>query len=107
MNNLNNKTTQLKAKKLDKNEISDNLLLLQKNWILKNDFLYLKQNYKNFKLTFNVIKKIGIIAEENDHHPDIKFGYDYIEIYFKTHSVNGLTLNDFIVASKIEYILER
>ena len=42
--------------------------------------------------------------EEEAHHPDLKFGWGYAEIIIFTHAINGLSLSDFILASKIDMI---
>ena len=52
-------------------------------------------------LTF--FNKIGQIAEEQDHHPDLHLtGYRNVAIEIWTHAVGGLTENDFILAAKID-----
>jgi 4a-hydroxytetrahydrobiopterin dehydratase len=45
---------------------------------------------------------VSNIAEEENHHPDLKFGWGYAEVNIFTHKINGLTLSDFILASKID-----
>jgi 4a-hydroxytetrahydrobiopterin dehydratase len=45
---------------------------------------------------------ISEIAEEENHHPDIQFGWGYCEVALTTHSICGLHPNDFIVAAKID-----
>ena len=44
---------------------------------------------------------INTIAEEQDHHPEITLNYNKIKIELTTHSANGLTANDFILAKII------
>ena len=74
--------------------------------ILKNEkkifYLYKKYNFKNFLESQNFINEVGKISEEEGHHPDIKFGWGYAEIYITTHAIEGLSENDFILASKID-----
>ncbi|NBO63025.1 MAG: 4a-hydroxytetrahydrobiopterin dehydratase, partial [Proteobacteria bacterium] len=48
--------------------------------------------------------KVSNIAEEEGHHPDLKFGWGYAEVNIFTHAINGLSLSDFILASKIDMI---
>jgi 4a-hydroxytetrahydrobiopterin dehydratase len=45
---------------------------------------------------------VSNISEEENHHPDLKFGWGYAEVNIFTHKINGLTLSDFILASKID-----
>ena len=49
---------------------------------------------------------LNLNANNEDHHPDIHIYYNKVEIELSTHSIGGLSGNDFIVARKIEKILE-
>ena len=50
------------------------------------------------------VQKVGAIAEQEDHHPDIEFGWGYANILIFTHKIDGLHENDFILAAKINDI---
>jgi 4a-hydroxytetrahydrobiopterin dehydratase len=67
---------------------------------------YLSRVYKfsNFEKSLIFINKVSSIAEEEGHHPDLKFGWGYAEVNIFTHAINGLSLSDFILASKIDMI---
>ena len=67
---------------------------------------YLSRVYKfsNFEKSLGFINKLSNIAEEEGHHPDLKFGWGYAEVNILTHAINGLSLSDFILASKIDMI---
>jgi 4a-hydroxytetrahydrobiopterin dehydratase len=58
--------------------------------------------FKNFVEALAFVKKVGEIAEAEQHHPDISFGWGYAEIVLTTHDADGLSRNDFIVAAKID-----
>jgi 4a-hydroxytetrahydrobiopterin dehydratase len=45
------------------------------------------------------------IAHQNDHHPDMTVTYRHCHLCFTTHSVNGLSINDFICAAKVDVLL--
>ena len=62
-------------------------------------------NFKNFLQSQNFINKVGEIAENENHHPDILFGWGYAKIEVTTHAIEGLSENDFILAAKIDQIL--
>ena len=62
-------------------------------------------NFKNFKDSQNFINKVGEISEQENHHPDINFGWGYAKINITTHAIEGLSENDFILAAKIDQIL--
>lgn len=61
--------------------------------------------FTNFAKALVFVNKVGEIAEEEGHHPDIKLGWGYVHIELTTHAIDGLSLNDFIVAAKIDKIL--
>ncbi|MDP3996347.1 MAG: 4a-hydroxytetrahydrobiopterin dehydratase [bacterium] len=61
-----------------------------------------KFEFKDFAEALAFVNKIGEIAEKEGHHPDIKFGWGYVEVTLYTHSIGGLTENDFILAAKID-----
>ena len=67
-------------------------------------FLEKKFIFKNFIDSQSFINKVGDISEEEDHHPDISFGWGYAKIIITTHAIEGLSENDFILASKIDQI---
>jgi 4a-hydroxytetrahydrobiopterin dehydratase len=57
--------------------------------------------FKNFSEALAFVNKVGAIAEEEGHHPDIEFGWGRVRITLTTHAIKGLSENDFIVAAKI------
>ena len=46
------------------------------------------------------------LAEREGHHPDLAFGWGYLEIAYTTHAIGGLSENDFICAAKFDALLE-
>ena len=68
-------------------------------------FLNKKFKFKNFLDSQNFINKVGEISENEEHHPDILFGWGYAEIKITTHAIEGLSENDFILAAKIDQII--
>ena len=61
---------------------------------------------KDFMDAVATIQKIAPIAEAEDHHPDLHLtGYRKLTIELSTHSIGGLSENDFIVAAKIDQLL--
>jgi 4a-hydroxytetrahydrobiopterin dehydratase len=60
--------------------------------------------FKDFKETQTFIDKVGDLAEEQWHHPDICFGWGRAEVTIWTHKIDGLTESDFILAAKIDML---
>jgi 4a-hydroxytetrahydrobiopterin dehydratase len=67
-------------------------------------FLEKNFKFKNFVNSQIFINKVGEIAEKENHHPDILFGWGYAKIIITTHAIEGLSENDFILAAKIDQI---
>ena len=61
-----------------------------------------KFKFKDFKRTLGFINELGNVAEEENHHPDICFGWGYATVSLQTHKIKGLHENDFIMAAKID-----
>tara|TARA_B110001450_G_C17600612_1_gene472838 strand:- start:895 stop:1254 length:360 start_codon:yes stop_codon:yes gene_type:complete len=72
----------------------------KKIFFLEKDFKFI-----NFSESQNFINKVGIISENENHHPEILFGWGYAKISITTHAIEGLSENDFILAAKIDQIL--
>ena len=78
-------------------------------WSVKSDDkinYYLEKHFKfnNFIESQKFVNKVGSIAEQEGHHPDIHFGWGYTKIEIYTHAINGLAESDFILAAKIDQI---
>lgn len=58
--------------------------------------------FKNFVQALAFVNKVGALAEEQGHHPDILLAWGKAEITTWTHKINGLTESDFILAAKID-----
>ena len=71
----------------------------------KNYFLEKKFKFQNFLESQKFVNMVGEISEKERHHPDISFGWGYSSIKIYTHAVNGLSENDFILAAKIDKII--
>ena len=67
-----------------------------------NYYIEKKFKFKNFIASQKFVNIIGTISENEGHHPDISFGWGYANIKIHTHAVEGLSENDFILASKID-----
>lgn len=63
--------------------------------------------FPDFVAALSFVNKIGDIAEQENHHPDICFGWGKVEVTLWTHAVSGLSENDFILAAKIDQRSEK
>lgn len=79
------------------------LLAQLKEWQIENNKKLVKVlKFDNFKQSMDHATKIAKIAEEQNHHPDLIVRWAELRIEIWTHTVNGLTENDFILAAKID-----
>jgi len=58
--------------------------------------------FPDFKTALDFVNRVGALAEEQGHHPDIYLAWGKVEITIWTHKVDGLTESDFILAAKID-----
>ena len=65
---------------------------------------HLKKSFQfaDFREAQEFVNRVGKLAEEQGHHPDICFGWGRAEITIWTHKIDGLTESDFILAAKID-----
>jgi 4a-hydroxytetrahydrobiopterin dehydratase len=60
--------------------------------------------FPDFVQALAFVNKVGVIAEEQGHHPDILLSWGKVSVTTWTHKINGLTESDFILAAKIDKI---
>src|SRR5271169_4370860 len=63
--------------------------------------------FKDFREAMKFVNEVAAIANEQDHHPDIFISYNKVRVTLSTHKIGGLSLNDFIVAAKIDEMADR
>jgi 4a-hydroxytetrahydrobiopterin dehydratase len=61
--------------------------------------------FPDFKQALDFVNRVGAVADEQGHHPDILLAWGKAEITLWTHKIDGLTESDFIMAAKIDRIL--
>jgi 4a-hydroxytetrahydrobiopterin dehydratase len=81
----------LHLKKLDLWNIND-----------EEEMIFKKFTFSNFNKSLNFTNSIAFLAENESHHPDISLGWGYCIVMLHTHAIKALSLNDFILASKID-----
>jgi 4a-hydroxytetrahydrobiopterin dehydratase len=90
----------LKGKELDK------LHKAVPQWtVIDEHHLAREFKFPDFAEALAFVNRVGAVAEEQGHHPDILLAWGKAEITLWTHKVNGLTESDFIMAAKINRLL--
>ena len=78
---------------------------VHQDWeVLENTKIRRSFKFKNFREALDFANKVGEIAEQEQHHPDLHVYYGKVTIDLSTHAIGGLSENDFIMASKIDHI---
>jgi len=79
---------------------------LGKDWkVIDEHHLEKGYSFKNFREALAFTNQVGILAEEEGHHPDIFLSYGKVKIELWTHKIDGLTESDFILAAKIDKLI--
>lgn len=79
---------------------------LGNGWNVINEHHLKKEwGFDDFESALNFTNKIGSLAEDQGHHPDIYLAWGKVEIKMWTHKIAGLTESDFILAAKIDRII--
>ena len=78
------------------------LLGVLKGWTQTDGSIEKEFHFKSYLDGLNFAYSVGKIAEEQNHHPDILIKWRRVKLTLSTHSVKGLSENDFIVAAKSE-----
>jgi 4a-hydroxytetrahydrobiopterin dehydratase len=83
------------------------LLVQTPGWLLNDATTELSRSFKfkNYYETMAFVNALAWIAHREDHHPDIEVGYNRCHVRFSTHSIKGLSENDFIGAAKLNALL--
>ena len=85
-----------------KGEELDDLRRQVPEWeVVEEHHLRRRFRFKNFREALDFVNRVGELAEEEGHHPNVTFGWGYAEVTIFTHKINGLTESDFILAAKI------
>jgi 4a-hydroxytetrahydrobiopterin dehydratase len=74
------------------------------NWILYEDKIKKQFQFKDFSEALAFILRIGVLAEKQNHHPELHNVYNKVTIALTTHDVRGLSDKDFLLARSIDAI---
>jgi 4a-hydroxytetrahydrobiopterin dehydratase len=85
-------------------DISAQLALVD-GWALRDGAIEKTYRFGNFHETMAFVNALAWIAHAEDHHPDLGLSYNRCTVRFNTHSVGGISINDFICAAKVDALL--
>lgn len=77
-------------------------------WIMADDGKSIERrvHFNNYYETMAFVNAVAWIAHQEDHHPDLEVHYNQCLIRYNTHTVGGLSENDFICAAKVNAVLD-
>lgn len=96
----NDQTSPLKGEALKKmqKQLGDDWKLVDEHHLEK------EYGFKNFKEALDFTNRVGAIAEQEGHHPDIYLAWGKVKLDLWTHKIGGLSENDFILAAKADSV---
>jgi 4a-hydroxytetrahydrobiopterin dehydratase len=83
------------------------LEILGNEWrLVASHHLEKEYQFGNFREALHFTNRVGELAEEQGHHPDIHLSWGKVKLLIWTHKIDGLTESDFILAAKADALLE-
>ncbi len=74
-------------------------------WALVDGAIQKRFEFANYHRTMAFVNALAWVAHAEDHHPDLQVSYNRCTVRFNTHSVGGISINDFICAAKVDALL--
>ena len=99
------KACQGKVARLDDRQVTQFLSGLP-GWASSGNEIAKTYSFKDYYQTMAFVNATAWISHHEDHHPDLEVGYNKCKIRYSTHSVGGLSENDFICAAKIDALIQ-
>jgi len=82
-------------------ELIENYLSSLPGWELINGGISKKFEFRNYYQSMAFVNAVAWIAHTENHHPDMEVSYKFCRVNYMTHSIGGLSENDFICAAKV------
>jgi 4a-hydroxytetrahydrobiopterin dehydratase len=76
-------------------------------WSLSGKSIQRESHFKDFRQAMDFVNNVASIANDQDHHPDIFISYNKVRLILSTHKIGGLSLNDFILAARIDLLTDQ
>ncbi len=92
---------EIKGTAMSEADVAAQLSVLDQ-WVVDGDALKKTYRFKDYYETLAFVNALAYIVHREDHHPDLHVGYNRCVVRYNTHSVNGISENDFISAAKAD-----
>ena len=88
------------------NPEADSLIRQLDGWQRHDQLINKTFHFKDYYQTMAFVNAVAWLSHREDHHPDLAVSYNKCRVEYSTHSVNGLSENDFICAAKVDALLK-
>lgn len=104
---LSDKHCQRETQLLDSASVNELLQCIHRDWKPAENHKMISRTFrfKNYYQTIAFVNALAWIVHEQDHHPNLNVSYNQCDVHYSTHSVNGLSENDFICAARIDQLI--
>jgi 4a-hydroxytetrahydrobiopterin dehydratase len=93
---------------LDTSRVKELAIQLADRWtVVDNHHLSADWTFDDFASALAWVNRVGEEAEDQNHHPDIRLGYGKVHVDLHTHTIDGLSENDFILAARLDALGNR
>jgi 4a-hydroxytetrahydrobiopterin dehydratase len=75
---------------------------IAREWQVDGAEIRREYTFKTFNAGFGLATRIALLAEAQNHHPELEVAWGRLVVHLTTHSVGGLSRNDFIMAARID-----
>ena len=92
---------------LEADAVAELMQALHENWAVSDDGKSIARTFEfaGYHRTISFVNALAWVAESEGHHPDLTVNYGKVHVLYTTHSIGGLSENDFICAAKIDRLL--
>jgi 4a-hydroxytetrahydrobiopterin dehydratase len=93
---------------LDQEQSRESLAQIHSDWQLVEEGRRIRRRFRfpDFRAAIAFVNEVAEIAENEGHHPDITIVYRNVTLDLTTHAIGGLSENDFIMAAKLDQLIE-
>lgn len=84
----------------------DEMMKQLEGWQQQGQTIGKTYQFKNYYQTIAFVNAVAWMTHREDHHPDLKVGYNSCAVEYSTHAISGLSENDFICAAKVDALFK-